>query len=48
MPMADVVPVLREQAVKMAVMYFVLFGFIGSLIPSFNQIKKKILDLLYR
>jgi putative ABC transport system permease protein len=47
MPMADVVPLLKEQALTSSVIFFIMAGFIGSAIPAVKEIKKKILDLLY-
>ena len=48
MPMADVVPILTQRAFLSAVILFSVFAVIGSFFPAYNQIKKKILDLLYR
>ena len=48
MPMADVVPVLTNFAVVSAIVFFVLFGFIGALLPARQILKRHVLDLLYK
>lgn len=48
MPMADIIPVLKYSSLKSSILFFLIAGFIGSLIPAWQEIKKKILDLLYR
>ena len=47
LPMADVIPVLKDSSLSSSIMFFLVAGFIGSLIPARQEIKKKILDLLY-
>ncbi len=48
MPVADVVPFVRNSALISSVLFFVLAGLIGSFAPSFKEIRKKVLTLLYR
>ncbi len=48
MPMADVAPFLSQRSFISAIFLFSIFALIGSIVPAYNQIKKKILDLLYR
>jgi len=48
MPMADVVPFLRDKALVMSMVFFGVAGFLGSFLPSYKEIKKDVLTLLYR
>ncbi len=48
MPMADVVPLLKTYSLYISTIFFLFAGFFGSSIPAFKEIKKKILDLLYK
>ncbi len=48
MPMADVVPLLRDNALLLSSIFFIIAGVIGSFIPAVKEIKKKVLVLLYR
>lgn len=47
LPMADVIPVLKDSSLSSSIIFFMIAGFVGSLIPARQEIKKKILDLLY-
>ncbi len=48
MPVADVVPFVRPEALLSSIMFFFIAGFIGSVLPSFKEVRKKVLDLLYK
>jgi len=48
MPMADVVPFVRKEALTSSIIFFIVGGLIGSFAPSFKEIRKKVLTLLYR
>ncbi len=48
MPVADVVPFLRKQALLLSIIFFLLAGLVGSFAPSYKEIRKKVLTLLYR
>jgi len=48
MPMADVVPFLRDKALILSVLFFGLAGFLGSVVPAYKEIRKEVLTLLYR
>ena len=48
MPMADVVPLLKNSALIASVSFFLIAGLFGSFVPAFKEIRKRILDLLYR
>ncbi len=47
MPMADVVPLLKEKALLMSVIFFITAGIVGSAVPAYREIRKRILTLLY-
>ena len=47
LPMGDVVPFLKKSSITSSILFFLFAGFIGSSIPATQEIKKKILDLLY-
>lgn len=47
LPMAAAAPVLKDSFLFSSIAFFLLAGFIGSLIPAYKEIKKKILNLLY-
>ncbi len=47
MPMTDLIPFLKNEALLASVIFFILAGLIGSAIPAYREIKKKILILLY-
>jgi putative ABC transport system permease protein len=47
LPMADVIPVLKDSSLSSSIIFFIVAGFLGSLIPARKEIKKNILDLLY-
>ncbi len=48
MPVADVVPFVRPEALLSSIIFFFIAGFIGSVLPSFKEVRKKVLDLLYK
>jgi len=48
MPVADVIPFVRKAALLSSVGFFFTAGLIGSFVPSFKEIRKKVLTLLYR
>ena len=45
-PMGDMVPLVKKESLKMAVILFSLAGFIGSWVPSLREVRKKILVLM--
>ncbi len=45
-PMGDMVPVIKEKSLRMSVILFVGAGFIGSLLPTVKEVRKKILVLM--
>ncbi len=47
LPMGDIVPLLKENALVSSVLFFLFAGLVGSAIPAMQEIRKKILDLLY-
>ena len=47
LPMGDVVPFLKSSSITSSVLFFLFAGFIGSSVPAMQEIRKKILDLLY-
>lgn len=47
LPMGDVIPFLKESSITSSVIFFLFAGFIGSSVPAMQEIRKKILDLLY-
>ena len=48
MPVADVVPYVRPEALLSSILFFLLAGFVGSVLPSFKEVRKKVLNLLYK
>ncbi len=47
LPMGDVVPFIKSGAVTSSVLFFLVAGLVGSAFPAVQEIRKKILDLLY-
>jgi len=45
-PMGDMVPVIKQEALRMSIILFVIAGLIGSFIPSIKEVRKKILTLM--
>jgi len=48
MPMADVVPFVKNEALASSIIFFIVAGFVGSFLPAFKEIRKNVLSLLYR
>ncbi len=48
LPMGDIVPLLKDGALMASVLFFLFAGLVGSAVPAVQEIRKRILDLLYR
>ncbi len=45
-PMGDMVPFIKNESLRVSVWLFVVAGFIGSIIPAWREVRKKILALM--
>ncbi len=45
-PMGDMVPFIKRESLRMSIKLFIFAGFIGSLLPTWREVRKKILVLM--
>jgi len=45
-PMGDMVPFIKNESLKMSIKLFIIAGLIGSLLPAWREVRKKILVLM--
>ncbi len=46
-PMGWMVPLIKERALRSGIILFTLAGLIGSLVPAFKEVRKRILSLMH-